>query len=53
MSEDASISLPFLFVVDVWKVDMLAQSLWYADIMADVSRRFEVAAKWSMLNGWY
>ena len=50
MSEEASIALLCLFVVDAWKVDMLAQSLWYADIMADVSRRFEVAAKWSMFG---
>ena len=51
MLEKRLIVLLFHFVVDAWKVDMLAQSLWYADIMADVSFRPESWFEWSLLNG--
>ena len=51
MLEKRLIVLLFHFVVDAWKVDMLAQSLCYADIMADVSFRPEFWFEWSLLNG--
>ena len=47
------IVLLFHFVVDAWKVDMLAQSLWYVDIMADVSLRPESWFEWQTRLVWY
>ena len=45
--------LMFYLVVDSWKVDMLAQSLWYTDIMSDVSLRPESWFEWQTRLVWY
>ena len=43
----------FYLTVDTWMVDMLAQSLWYADLMADVSVRPESWYEWQTRLVWY
>ena len=42
-----------ILVVVAWKVDMLAQSLWYVDIMTDVSLRPESWFEWQTRLCWY
>ena len=40
-------------VADAWKIDQLAQSLWYTDIMSDVSLRPESWFEWQTRLVWY
>ena len=47
------IVLLFYLAVDAWKIDMLAQSLWYVDIMSDVSLRPESWFEWQTRLVWY
>ena len=42
-----------LFIADAWKIDQLAQSLWYTDIMSDVSLRPESWFEWQTRLVWY
>ena len=42
-----------LYVAEAWKIDQLAQCLWYTDIMSDVSLRPESWFEWQTRLVWY